>query len=322
MFQVIPAIGTLLALAAFFFAVYYRTVQKYAQIGVESVRELGEMPAKSRLDATKVLINVFDLDVKALTPDQQFHLAQKTFEKRESESRRNFILLLAGGVILLLFAAGYGLAKMNGASMVEAALIVDKASATSALNKKGFFEMTDTKLVDTLARKAVVDRSINDPFERVEKFTLELAGQPTVVALRERARQDLAPFELTGDILNVSVPTRQDQPPRYMVYVRRNSPLAGRVISVRAKGRKEYVRLYGQGAIDSDSPADMQMNYEQFREVFGDKPREIRKALATPSSETTVFDPTCPRYEGFSITACDLREKIEVSAIPARQSGR
>jgi hypothetical protein len=317
MFQIIPAIGTLLALAAFFFAVYFRTVQKYAKIGTESVRELGEMPARSRLDATKVLVNVFDLDVKALSPDQQFQLAQKTFEKRESESRRNFILLISGGVILLLFAAGYSVAKLDGASMVRTALALDEGSATSALNGSGFYQISDMRLVDTLANRAVVDRSIDDPFERADKFRVRLARQPIILALRERAQQDKAPFELTGDILDVSVPTRPDQPPRFKVYVRRNSPLAGRIVTIRAKGRDQYLRLHAQGAIDSDGSTDVQLNYEQFTEVFGDKPRDLRKALTTPSSAQSVFDPTCPKYEGFRITTCDLEAKIELAAIPS-----
>lgn len=318
MFQVIPAIGTILALAAFFFAVYYRTVQRYSQIGADSVRSIGELPTKSRLDATKVLINVFDLDVKKLTPEQQFQLALRTFEKRERESKRNFALTLAGGVIMLLFAAGYWISQIDGGGMIKTALAADKPGAMAALNAEGFYQTSDARLVDTLAKVAVVDRSINDPFERTEKFVEALAKQPTVTELRTRAEQDRAPFEVAGDILIVSVPTRQDQPPRYTAYVRRQSALAGRLISIRAKGRNTYLRLYAQGAVDAESPADLQLNYEQFREVFGDKPTEMKRALITPSAEPDVYDPTCPKYPGFSVTACDLNTRIGVDSIPAR----
>lgn len=318
MFQVIPAIGTIFALAAFFFAVYYRTIQRFSKIGADGVKELGNLPVKSRLDATKVLINVFDLDVDRLTPDQQFQLALRTFEKRERESKRNFLLTLAGGAILLIFAAGFWLSKLDGGKMVRSALTADRTNAVAAINDEGFFKTTDTKLVDNLAKSAVVDRSIQDPFERAERFEASLARQPSVVELRDLASADKAPFEDAGDILLTSVPSRADQPPRYIAFVRRQSNLAGRMISVRSKGRQTYLRLYAQGAVDSDSPVDLQINYEQFRELFGDKPVDIRKALVTASSDPDAFDPTCPRYPGFSITSCDLPPRLSQNSIPAR----
>ena len=274
------------------------------------------MPAKSRLDATKVLVNVFDLDVSTLSPDQQFQLAQKTFEKREKDSRRKFFLLASGGVFFLLFAAGYSLANLDGAAMIKTALTVDEERASRALNDKGFFEISDTQFDDTLASKAVVDRTIDDPFERTDRFLLSLREQPAIQALRERAQEDRAPFEQTGEIMEISVPNRPDQPSRYQVYVRRKSPLAGRAITIRARGRPQYLRLYAYGAIDFDATTDMQLNYEQCKEIFGDKPRESGRGLVTPSSDSTVFDPTCPKYQGFKITTCDLDSKINVSAIP------
>lgn len=319
MFQIIPAIGTIIALAAFFFAVYYRTVQKYSQIGADSVKSIGELPTKSRLDATKVIVNVFDLDVDKLPPDKQFELALKTFEKRERESKRNFVLTLSGGGIMLIFAVFYWISQMDGPKMIGAALAADRNGTIAALNERGFYATSDTRLVDSLAKTAVVDTKIIDPFERAQKFVNMIASQPTVMELRTRAAQDLAPFQVAGDILAVSVPKRADQPPRYIAFVRRQSPLAGRLISIRARGRADnFLRLYAQPAIDSDSPADVQLNYEQFSEVFGFKPNGSANALITASAETETRDSTCPRYEGFAITSCDLPARIGMNNIPAR----
>ncbi len=203
--------------------------------------------------------------------------------------------------------------------MIGAALAADKNGTIAALNERGFFATSDTRLIDNLAKTAVVDTKITDPFERTQKFVNMIAAQPTVMELRTRAAQDLAPFQVAGDILAVSVPKRADQPPRYIAYVRRQSPLAGRLISVRARGRADnFLRLYAQPAIDSDSPADVQLNYEQFSEVFGYKPNGAANALITTSAEAETMDSSCPRYEGFAITSCDLPAKIPINSIPSR----
>ena len=315
MFQIIPAVGTLIALAAFFFAVYYRTVQKYAQVGIDSVKSIGNLPSKSRLDATKILVNVFDLDVASMSSDQQFQLALKTFEKREKESNRMFMLLIGGGVILLLFVLIYSIARFDGGNMIQAALKIDEASASKELNERGYFRSDDTKLVERLASVAGVDRTIEDPFERVKRFSQNLEKQPTIIELRKRAEADHAPFEKTGEILVVSVPKRADQPRRYRAYVRRNSSLSGRMITLRTKGRKEYIRLHALGAIDVDSPADVQLNYEQYIELMGHRPNELKSALVTPSAASVTFDPTCPKYENFPVTDCDLPTKRSADEI-------
>ena len=317
MFQVVPTIGTILALIAFFFAAYFRTIQKNYQLGIDSVKSVGELPSKSRLDATKILINVFDLDVKTLTIDQQFELAKRTFEKREVDSRRNFLILICSGVFFLLCAVLYFLFQFDGGGSVKAALLLDRESTISALNGEGFYSSTDPGLVQSLAKSAKVDRNITDPFDRVEKFSLQISKEPNVAELRELAAQEKAPFEIAGDILNVSVPTRPDQPPRYIAYVKRKSPLAGRVITLSVKGRMNTLQLVARDYIINASPSDLQLNYEQFKELFGLEP-DYRRALVIPASSQRVYDPTCPRYEGFPVITCDQKSELPIEQIASK----
>lgn len=227
--------------------------------------------------------------------------------------------MLIGGGILILLAAGYWASQIDGGRMVKAALLTDPIGANAALNDKGFFAASDTRLVKRLADSAIVDTAISDPFVRAENFVRSVANQPTVMELRSRAAKEEAPFQVVGDILNISVPSRSDQPPRYIAYVRRQSALSGRLITITSKGRDTYLRLYALGAIGNDSRSDVQLNSEQFREIFGDRPNQILSlALVTPSSDPEALDMTCPKYPGFSITTCDLPAKISADSIPAR----
>lgn len=308
MWQIIPTIGTVLALAAFFFALYFRAISKYTRIAIEGVRSVGALPAKSRLDATKIIVNVFDLDVNNLSTEQQFELAKKTFEKRESDSKRNFYLLLLASFVLLIFVSIYSIFNVDGGSMVRTALLVDKASAEKALEDNGYFHRTDEGLVASLAAAASMP-NIDDPFERANEFNKIVQSIPSVRDLRQRAYSNLAPFEIAGDIMNVSVPSRSDQPRRFRVWVKRNSPYANQILTISAKGRNEKLRLLADPGIENSSEVDLQVNHEQFLYLIGSKPDAPQKVIVQRSSSQYVVDPSCPVYRNFPKSHCELEEK-------------
>lgn len=316
MWQAIPTIGTILALAAFFFALYFRAVQKYISIAIDSVRSIGALPSKSRLDATKILVNVFDLDVSNLSPEQQFELAKRTFEKRERDSRRNFYLLLISSLILLCFATIYSIANANGSSMVIAALTVDRSSAIDALKEEDFFHKKDVDLVGELAGDVTMPK-IDDPIQRVSEFSKKLAAQPAVVDLRARASRNAPPFEVVGEVLKATVPSRANQPRRFRVYVNNNSPYKGKVIFVSAKDSATTLSLFAEPNLGSASTTDLHLNHEQFFELFG--VASDNKGMATivmESSISQVVDPTCPIFRNFPATDCELADQLPYQEIP------
>jgi hypothetical protein len=314
--KIIPVVTTLLGLAALFFAVYYGAVERYAKLGIESVKSFGELPKNSRLDATKVIVNVFDLDVKSLTPEQQFQLALKTFEKRQTDSQRSFHLLLIGGLFFLVFSAVYAFTNINGGTMVQSALLVDKTRAIKALNDANFYETMDKSLVDKLAASAELDRSLDDPFEQVSQFESKLKKLPTVVELRERAVESRAPFEIAGQILKASVPQGTDQPPRYLAFVKHGSGLGGQTLSIRVRGRENNLVLYASPGITSDSPTDILLNYDQYFWLVGHKPLGLEKIMVTPVKEADIFDPVCPKRPGFSVDTCRLPARVKIGQVP------
>ncbi len=314
--KVIPVVTTLLGLAALFFSMYFGVIQRVAQLGIDSVKSVGALPARSRLDATKVLINVFDLDVRSLNPDQQFELALRTFEKRKQDSRRSFILLLSGGMLFLAFSAIYMSLKVNGNVMIRTALGVDRDRTVAQLNKLGFYQIDQTSFVDVIATRAAIDHSVGDPVDQVRAFEDRLKSMPSIVDLRERAEQEKAPFEKPGSLLRTSVPEGSDQPPRYLAYVKHGSFLANRTISLRVKGRDQNIILYASPGITSDDPIDMHINYAQFSYLIGHRPNGKEAILATPVNVDAVYDPSCPSREGFSIEACRMKPRIAVVELP------
>jgi len=317
--KAIPLVTGVFPLVALLLSFYYRSLKLKADKGVGIIDNIEKLPAEARIKALRLAENVFDLDVGNLDSAAKLDLAKQMLAKKAADSQRNFILLIVAGIIVFLVSLIYMLRPAD-AQTVRDALRRDRKGIATALVEDGFFEHNDRRLVDALADDGEVKRRL-PLFERVDDFNARLARQPALRGLREASAARLPPFEEVGDLVAIGVPGVRDQPPRYIAFVRRGSPYAGKLVTLRARTQPadRSLTLYARGAITAESDSDVQLNQAQYLWLAGDKLTDKVGQFAMIGADTDqARDPSCPTGIGFRVESCALPDRVTAEEIPGR----
>lgn len=313
----VPVVGVVGAFLLALAAIKQRTLLGYFGRGLDETKALSTLPPRAKLEGLEIIENTLKIDrisTRKLTADQVFILLQETIRDKKRIANLKFVAYLIFSGVTLVFTASFLYYKMfyDTESKISDALSTDEDSASQILGRFNFFQKTDPRLVEALAKETAFGPPGEGAYRQLmDKICVNKTSKTcnqAVMEIRERAEKRQPPFNDVGIPIKIGVPSGEEEPKRFTVNVSPSFGYANRTVNIIYKGRR--LTLYASprmpgytddnfvhlNTAQADALGAPRANTQDSRRAIDEPYVQVAFAVEVVSEDPLLYDPMCPLH--------------------------
>ncbi|ATP17991.1 MULTISPECIES: hypothetical protein [Sphingobium] len=314
---VVPLVGVVGAFLLALAAIKQRTLLGFFGRGLDETKALSALPARAKLEGLEIIENTLKIErinTRKLTADQTYNLILETLKDKKRVANLKFVAYLSFSVIIITFAGTFLYYKIfyDTQSKISDALLEDGDSASQILGRFNFFQKSDPRLVEALAKET----AFGPPGEGAYRLLMDKicvnknskTCNQAIMEIRQRAEKREPPFNDVGIPVKIGVPSGEEEPKRFTVNVSPSFGYANRAVNIIYKGRR--LTLYASprmpgytddnfvhlNTAQADALGAPRANTRDSSRRIDDPYVQSAFAVEVVNEDPNLYDPVCPMH--------------------------
>ncbi|KAK0346293.1 hypothetical protein LTR94_007420 [Friedmanniomyces endolithicus] len=286
---VVPLVGVVGAFLLALAAIKQRTLLGFFGRGLDETKALSALPARAKLEGLEIIENTLKIErinTRKLTADQTYNLILETLKDKKRVANLKFVAYLSFSVIIITFAGTFLYYKIfyDTQSKISDALLEDGDSASQILGRFNFFQKSDPRLVEALAKET----AFGPPGEGAYRLLMDKicvnknskTCNQAIMEIRQRAEKREPPFNDVGIPVKIGVPSGR----RLTLYA-----------SPRMPGYTDdnFVHL---NTAQADALGAPRANTRDSSRRIDDPYVQSAFAVEVVNEDPNLYDPVCPMH--------------------------